>query len=58
MNRALKGRPKMQPSPLYASNPLPHSCVDNHADRHTEDRVYQAVTVAAMLLLLGSVWIF
>ena len=23
-----------------------------------EDRVYQAVTVAAMLMLLGSLWIF
>jgi hypothetical protein len=26
--------------------------------RLPEDRVYQAVTVAAMLMLLGSLWIF
>jgi hypothetical protein len=38
---------------LNASNPLPPS-----ATRNAENLVYQAVTVAAMLMLLVSVWVF
>jgi hypothetical protein len=26
--------------------------------RHSEDLLYQAVTIAAILMLLGSVWVF
>jgi len=38
---------------LTASNPLPSSTT-----RNAENLVYQAVTIAAMLMLLVSVWVF
>lgn len=50
----MKGWRKMHPQTQSASHPLPLSS----RTRPTEDVVYQAVTVAAILLVLGSLWIF
>jgi hypothetical protein len=55
---AQKGRLVMmnptQSAPLYPKTPAG----EVKRSRQPEDRVYQAVTVAAMLMLLGSLWIF
>jgi hypothetical protein len=53
-----KGRPTMHPSPTYASTPLPNSDQGRKQSKTTEDRVYQGFSIAAMLLLLISLWLF
>ena len=46
-------------SPLpSATTPPPKSAPRGFRGRPTEDVVYQAVTVGAILLVLGSLWIF
>jgi hypothetical protein len=48
----------MHSSPQSAAVPV-HSPVDGATSpRQREDRVYQAFTVAAIVLLLGSLWLF
>jgi hypothetical protein len=41
-----------------ASQPLPPSRNMSRRSRPTEDVVYQIVTLAAILLVLGSMWVF
>ena len=41
-----------------ASHPLPPSRNGSQSPRQTEDVAYQVVTVAAILLVIGSVWVF
>ena len=48
----------MQPSPQTASISMPAPPVEQARSGQTEDWVYQAVTVAAILLVLGSLWVF
>lgn len=48
----------MQPLMPTASHPLPMSRNGSFRARPVEDVVYQIVTVAAILLVLGSLWIF
>jgi len=40
------------------SHPLPPTRNDSQRNRGAEDVVYQVVTVAAILLVLGSLWVF
>lgn len=40
------------------SHPLTPSRSGSQRSRRPEDVVYQAVTVAAILLVLGSLWVF
>jgi len=40
------------------SHPLPPSRKGSQRARLADDVVYQAVTVAAILLVLGSLWVF
>ena len=48
----------MHSSPQSVAVPV-HSPVDTvTSPRQREDRVYQAFTVAAIVLLLGSLWVF
>jgi hypothetical protein len=48
----------MQTSPQAASSAVPrHSDAPTGPGRHA-DLIYQAVTVVAVLLLLGSLWVF
>jgi len=37
---------------------MPATAEGSTQSRRTEDLTYQAVTVAAILLLLGSIWVF
>ena len=55
---AQKGRRKMHSPAQSASRPLPPSRNRSLRSRPTEDVVYQIVTVAAILLVLGSLWLF
>ena len=48
----------MQPIEQIASNPLPRSRKGSLRSRPAEDVAYQIVTVAAILLVLGSLWVF
>jgi hypothetical protein len=48
----------MHPSSLTASTPLPRSASSLGSPRSADNLVYEAVTVAAMLLLLVSLWAF
>lgn len=49
----------MQPSLPTFTHPLPTSTEKGFLrKRPTEDVVYQAVTVAAILLVLGTLWVF
>jgi hypothetical protein len=41
-----------------ASSPLPKKNTEGFRSYSTEERVYQLVTVGAILLVLGSLWIF
>jgi hypothetical protein len=58
-NRSMKGRPTMPTSSLTAStSSLPaHAGASEHS-RQMEERVYQGFTIAAILLVLGSMWVF
>jgi hypothetical protein len=48
----------VQPYPLTASTSLPKQVSRTGRSRQPADLVYQTVTIAAMLLLLGSLWVF
>jgi len=48
----------MQTSPQFASTSLSESETGPSSSRRSEDRIYQAVTVAAMFLLLVTLWVF
>jgi hypothetical protein len=48
----------MQTSPQSAYAPVPAASGRSTSSTRSEDLVYQAVTIAAILLLLGSVWVF
>jgi hypothetical protein len=48
----------MQTTVQNASRSLPPSRNGSVRTRPTEDVVYQIVTVAAILLVLGSLWVF
>jgi hypothetical protein len=48
----------MQSSPQAASTSVPTQNDAPTGSRTHEDLIYQAVTVAAVLLLLGSLWVF
>ena len=54
----MKGRRKMQPSSPVAATQASGAGSRFLRGRNVEDLVYQAVTVAAILLVLGSVWLF
>lgn len=48
----------MQAAHKTASSPLPKTTPDGTRTYRTEEVVYQAVTVGAILLVLGSLWVF
>jgi hypothetical protein len=48
----------MQSSPQTASTSLPEQASRMDRSSQSADFVYQSVTIAAMLLLLGSLWVF
>jgi hypothetical protein len=48
----------MQSFPQTASISMPAPPVEQARSGLNEDWVYQAVTVAAILLVLGSLWVF
>jgi hypothetical protein len=48
----------MQTLPQTASTPQADPQPDSRGVRRVEDLVYQAVTVGAILLVLGSLWVF
>jgi hypothetical protein len=48
----------MQSSPQSAPAFLPAAAEASTPSRKREDLAYQAVTVAAILLVLGSLWLF
>ncbi len=48
----------MQATPQIASASLPAPAEEAVQPRKAEDLAYQAVTIAAILLLLGSLWLF
>jgi hypothetical protein len=48
----------MQSSPQSAPTCLPTGAEASTQPRKREDLAYQAVTVAAILLVLGSLWLF
>ncbi len=48
----------MHNSPMIASTTLPKTNDGEKRQRPLEDVVYQSVTVAAIILLLGSIWVF
>ena len=48
----------MQSSPQSANPCLPPAAAGETQSRKREDLAYQAVTVAAILLVLCSVWVF
>ena len=58
IRKAKKGRSAMQSSPQTASTSLPVQ--DSRMDRSSQqtDYVYQIGTVAAMLMLLVTLWVF
>jgi hypothetical protein len=48
----------MQSSPLSAYTQAADNSFDQGGSRHAEDRLYQVVTIAAILMVLGSLWLF
>ena len=56
--KALKGRPTMQPSPQTASTSLPALHGMNTPSQRRKNLCYQVMTIAAMLVLLCSLWVF
>lgn len=48
----------MQRSPEPSSNPMPTSASGLQKPAQAATMVYQGVTIAAMLLLLCSLWVF
>jgi hypothetical protein len=56
--QAKKGRRKMLSPTHTALHPQPPSRNGSQSIRRSDDVVYQVVTVAAILMVLGSLWIF
>ena len=56
--KAEKGRLAMQSSPQSASVSMHDSPGEIDRSLLNDDRTYQAVTVAAILLILASLWVF
>lgn len=54
----MERRAAVQTPPQFESSPAFVAAEANRAPRRTEDRVYQFMTVIAMLLLLASLWAF
>jgi hypothetical protein len=52
------GRPAMQNSPEYAFNPSASTEIGLQKPARAANIAYQSVTIAAMILLLGSLWVF
>jgi hypothetical protein len=48
----------MHPLPQTACNTLPALQEASTRSRRAEELAYQSLTLAAMLLLLGSLWVF
>jgi hypothetical protein len=48
----------MQSSSQIASSPFAEQASGFVPSRPAEDRVYQAMTIAAILMVLGSLWVF
>jgi len=48
----------MQPSSHFVADPLQQTSNSFTPSRRSDDLLYQAVTVAAILMLLGSLWAF
>ena len=48
----------MQTSPQSAFSPLQSASDRTNSSQRSEDLVYQAMTIVAILMLLGSVWVF
>jgi hypothetical protein len=48
----------MHSSTQGVPHPMPPSPKGSQRSRKTDDIVYQIVTVAAILLVLGSIWVF
>ena len=48
----------MQPSPLSASTSMPPSAAGFSPSRPTGDLAYQTMTIAAVLMLLLTLWVF
>jgi hypothetical protein len=55
---AKKGRPAMRVSPEAASTPVYAQTAPREGSRRPADLAYQAVTVAAILMVLASLWAF
>ena len=58
MPKAKEGRHAMQAGPKLASTQPPRTNPEGVRTFRAEEVVYQAVTVGAILLVLGSLWIF
>lgn len=58
MPKAKEGRRTMQTAHKTASTPLPKTNPEAPRTYRAEEVVYQAVTVGAILLVLGSLWVF
>jgi hypothetical protein len=56
--KAEKGRLAMQSSPQSASGSMHTSPGEIERPLHSDDLIYQIVTVAAILLVLASLWVF
>ena len=48
----------MHRSPEFSSNPMPTSASGSQRPAQAATMVYQSVTIAAMLLLLCTLWVF
>jgi len=48
----------MERSPEYSTNMLPLTDRGSQSPVRSANFVYQTLTVAAMILLLGSLWVF
>jgi hypothetical protein len=54
----LKGRPTMCTSPQTAANMPPVAPPDIPQPSMWAERTYQVLTIAAMLWIVGSLWLF
>jgi hypothetical protein len=55
---AKKGSRTMQTTIQPASSPLPTKNGEGFRQHPSEEKIYKVVTVGAILLVLGSLWIF
>ena len=56
--KVLKGRPTMCTSPQTAANMPPVAPPDIPQPSMWAERTYQVLTIAAMLWIVGSLWLF